>query len=94
MITLATRGRRHEAALGNRIGHRIDDARLLEHVGGARGARARLRMREGFGFHQHELRQRHVLHGTGDGADIARVRGLDEHDAQIDDSERRHGGGE
>src|ERR1700722_8672304 len=40
-------------------------------------------MRELLGFYEHELIETHVFHGPRHGADVAGVRGLDEHDADV-----------
>ena len=38
-------------------------------------------VRKGLGTHQHQLGERHVLHGARHRPDVAGMRGLDEHDA-------------
>ena len=49
------------------------------------------RMRELLRLHQHQLLQRHVLHGARHRPDVAGVRGLDEHDADGEGGHWREG---
>jgi hypothetical protein len=71
LVAVARRRGRDETAIGHGVGDAVDDARMTEHVIGARGARRRLGMRKLLRLHEYELPQSHVLHGARDRADVA-----------------------
>ena len=63
------------------LGQRIDHARLRQHIIGARGARLASGCGKSLGRTSTSSLERHVLHGARAGADIARVRGFNQDDA-------------
>jgi hypothetical protein len=81
LVPIARGGGGDEAAARQRLRQGWHDARGREHVICTGGARGRFRIRKLLRIHEHELIQRHVLHGARRGADVARVRGRDQHDA-------------
>lgn len=93
-----TRGRSHHpGAIANRLLHRLDYARTLQHAGGARGHGRGLRVRILVRPHQREVGQAHVQHRAGSGADVAGMGGGHQHDAdagkQFGGRQRGPGGG-
>jgi myo-inositol-1(or 4)-monophosphatase len=76
LVAMPRGGGGNESAALNGSGQSINHARAREHIIGARGARHGIRVREELGPHEHELGERHVLHGARAGADIARMRGF------------------
>ncbi len=80
-IPLAGGGGVDQPATLQRLGQRADHARLGQQVVGPGGARRRFRIGKFQRIDEHQVVQRHVLHGARHGTDVAGMGGLDQDEA-------------
>ncbi len=76
---VAGAGAEHHAAAAQGLFQGVHHPCGVEDVGGAGSPRHRVAVGKAFRLHQHQLRQAHVLHGTGRPADVAGMTGVDQH---------------